>query len=215
MRAIQKQDFGEDFQFRPQTSIRTAKLADKKRMSYQAGYNTVKIEEKLSLAQKFTDDKKEAIRARYEDEMKQKMPFKPQISPLKNRQGPLTARYREEQKDYVNQWDYLYMDSHRKNKNNKRDLSTDEAAFLRQSNEYTFQPNKDKRRGSKVKPSSKEPAQGADVDSFQINVNIGGEKKVIVANINSDPKKTARQFMRQHDIDAKYLETLTDLISDQ
>ena len=117
------------------------------------------------------------------------------------------------------------MDSIRKNKNAKRDLSTDEAAYLRESEEYTFQPNKNKRRNGaplqkmKTLPASKisngSPPLGADVDNFQINVNIGGEKKVIVANVNSDPKKTARAFMREHGIDSKYHETLTDLISDQ
>jgi len=61
---------------------------------------------------------------------------------------------------------------------------------------------------------SKDPAQSALADQFQINVNIGGEKKVIVATINSDPLKTAKQFMKQHDIEHKYLETLTDLIKD-
>jgi hypothetical protein len=35
MRAIQKQDFGEQFAYKPQTSLKTAKLADKKRQSYQ------------------------------------------------------------------------------------------------------------------------------------------------------------------------------------
>jgi hypothetical protein len=52
---------------------------------------------------------------------------------MKNRQGPMTARYREEQKDFVNQWEYLHADGQKKSKNVKRDLSTDEAQYLRES----------------------------------------------------------------------------------
>jgi hypothetical protein len=132
---------------------------------------------------------------------------------MKNRQGPLTARYREQQKDYVNQWEYLYMDGQKKNKNQKRDLSTDEATFLRESNQYTFQPNKDRKKGASISPSKSPVPEGP--DAFQINVNIGGDKKVITATVNSDAKKTARKFMQQHGIDIKYHETLTDLITDQ
>ena len=143
--------------------------------------------------------------------MNLKTPFAPQISPLKNRQGPLTARYRQEQKDYVNQWEYLYMDGQKKNKNQKRDLSTDEATYLRESGQYTFQPNKGLKRGSSISPTRQVP-EGP--DAFQINVNIGGEKKVITATVTSDAKKTARIFMKMHGIDAKYHETLTDLITD-
>lgn len=112
---------------------------------------------------------------------------------MKNRNGPLTARYREEQKDYVNQWEYLHADGHKKNKNQKRDLSTDEAHFLRESDQYTFQPNKDrKKQNSSLSPSRAPGGVPEGPDSFQINVNIGGEKKVITATVTSDAKKTAK-----------------------
>jgi hypothetical protein len=72
---------------------------------------------------------------------------------MKNRQGPMTARYREEQKDFVNQWEYLHADGQKKSKNVKRDLSTDEAQYLRESGQYTFQPNKDRKKGNSISPS--------------------------------------------------------------
>ena len=71
-------------------------------------------------------------RAQYIEDAKRKTPFRPQISPLKNRTGPLTARYREEQKDFENQWEYLHADGQKKNKNQKKDLTTDEARYLRE-----------------------------------------------------------------------------------
>ena len=123
----------------------------------------------------------------------------------------MTARYRQEQAPFVNQWEYLYMDGQKKNKNQKRDLSTDEAQYLKESGQYTFQPNKDRKKGASISPSR--VPEGP--DAFQINVNIGGEKKVITATVNSDAKKTARIFMKEHGIDSKYHETLTDLITDQ
>jgi hypothetical protein len=107
------------------------------------------------------------------------------------------------------------MDGKKKNKNQKRDLSTDEANLLREPEQFTFQPNKE-RRGKPT--SSMSPVRSPGVpdgpDSFQINVNIGGDTKVITATVNSDAKKTAIQFMKKHAIDAKYLETLENLITD-
>jgi hypothetical protein len=50
---------------------------------------------------------------------------------------------------------------------------------------------------------------------FKINVNIGGEKKIIVASVHSNPSQVATQFMRKHRIEEKYHETLSELIADQ
>lgn len=47
-----------------------------------------------------------------------------------------------------------------------------------------------------------------------INVNIGGDKKTIIASLNSDPSQTAEQFMIENQIDKKFHKTLTDLIAD-
>jgi len=52
-------------------------------------------------------------------------------------------------------------------------------------------------------------------ETFQINVNIGNERKVIVANLLSDPSKTAGRFIKQHGIDAKHHQTLSNLIIQQ
>ena len=141
-------------------------------------------------------------------------PFQPKISPEKNRLGPLTARHREEQRKFPNQWEYLHNDAHAKNKNNKRDLDRDDVDFYKDPKEYTFQPNSSSpnksRPGSPTKPGS-----SPDKSVFKINVNIGGEKKIIVASVHSKPSQVASQFMRKHKIEDKYHETLTELIADQ
>lgn len=75
MRSIQKQNSGENYPYKPQTSLKSSKLADKKRMSYQI--NTNKIEERLVIAQKFNDGKKNVKKAMYLEDAKRKTPFQP------------------------------------------------------------------------------------------------------------------------------------------
>jgi len=51
-------------------------------------------------------------------------------------------------------------------------------------------------------------------EQFQINVNIGGTRKTIIASMKSDPSTTAAKFMKQNNLDDKFHKTLTDLISE-
>ena len=50
---------------------------------------------------------------------------------------------------------------------------------------------------------------------FTINVNIGGERKQITADLTSDPGKVARSFVKLNGMDNKYVEMLTEMIRDQ
>jgi len=72
---MQKQDFGEQYAYKPQTSLKTSKLAEKKRQSYQT--NTTKIEERLIIAQKYNDDKKQLKKDQYMEDRKRETPFQP------------------------------------------------------------------------------------------------------------------------------------------
>jgi len=50
---------------------------------------------------------------------------------------------------------------------------------------------------------------------FTINVNIGGERKKITANLTSDPGEVARTFVEDNEMDSKYVQMLTEMIRDQ
>lgn len=50
--------------------------------------------------------------------------------------------------------------------------------------------------------------------TFQISVNIGGSKKQIQANVDADPGDIARRFINEHGIDAKFQDTLEQMIAD-
>ena len=52
-------------------------------------------------------------------------------------------------------------------------------------------------------------------DTFKIFVNIGGDRKVIKAEVDGDPEQIAKQFMKENQVDEKYLDTLVGLIIDQ
>ena len=54
-----------------------------------------------------------------------------------------------------------------------------------------------------------------DNQTFQISVNIGGAQKQIQARVDAKPKEIAQRFIKEHDVDQKYLQTLTQLIKDQ
>lgn len=115
---------------------------------------------------------------------------------------------------FENKWEFLHADSVRKTKNQRTDLSTDEVEFMRQPHEFTFQPNKDKSgantRGNyeTMKTDSSSPRRPQKPGSpqrgdsplaneqFQINVNIGGTRKTIIASMKSDPASTAQKFMK-------------------
>ena len=59
-------------------------------------------------------------------------------------EGPLTARHREKESMFENKWEFLHADSVRKTKTSKNDLTTDEVEFMKERDEYTFQPNQKK-----------------------------------------------------------------------
>ena len=78
---------------------------------------------------------KERLRAEHDQDRTQSDTFHPAITPRKE------YRKRESAAAFANQWDYLYEDSHQKNKNLKRDVTGDERAYASAQGEFTFQPN--------------------------------------------------------------------------
>ena len=46
-------------------------------------------------------------------------------------------------------------------------------------------------------------------------MNIGGSKKKIEAHIDSKPDEIAQRFINEHEVDQKYLQTLSTLIQEQ
>lgn len=130
---------------------------------------------------------------------------------------------------FENKWEFLHADSVRKTKTAKNDLSRDEVELMRQPHEYTFHPNKEKmggrnyetaktdtsspkrKKGSPTRKSNNSPSN----EQFQINVNIGGTTKTIIASMQSDPSTTAAKFMRQNNLDDKFHKRLTDMIAEQ
>ena len=74
-----------------------------------------------------------------------KMPFQPNVGRAKD--GPLTARHREQESMFENKWEFLHADSVRKTKAGKQDITQDEIEMQRAPNEYTFRPNRNRREG--------------------------------------------------------------------
>lgn len=152
--------------------------------------------------------------------------------------GSLTQRHRELKSQFKDKWDYLHSDYSKKSKRNKRDLATDEVEYGRGKDQFTFHP--DTRKPSSVSPTRRINVKDNQIkripsprkkfsipggsgvrnslsknnEQFMINVNIGGDKKTIIASLNSDPSHTAEQFMSENQIDKKFHKTLTDLIAD-
>lgn len=54
-----------------------------------------------------------------------------------------------------------------------------------------------------------------DIEQFEMNVNIGGQRMTLHADLNTDPSIAARKFMRANNLDDKFLGTLVEVISDQ
>ena len=48
-----------------------------------------------------------------------------------------------------------------------------------------------------------------------MNVNIGGQRMTLHADLNTAPSIAARKFMRANNLDDKFLATLVEVISDQ
>lgn len=191
------------------------------------GFSPLRVEQRLVLQKNEYLTRQQQRMAANEEHIQKQTPFQPNAG-KKKAQGPLTARHREQESLFDNKWEFLHADSVRKTKTNKNDLSTDEVEFMRQPHEFTFQPNKDKggnRNYETMKTDSSSPrrynrdspnrGQPNPNEQFQINVNIGGTRKTIIASMKSDPASTAAKFMKQNNLDDKFHKTLTDLISDQ
>lgn len=158
---------------------------------------------------------KEQLQRQEEERIRQELTLKPQVS----RTSKMLAEQKKDPK-YENQWDYLYGDSIKKNKNLKEDKRTDEHEYLKDPDAYTFHPNPEKldHKSRPPKPeelstnlrskargsiSGQSPgAAGAEV--FQINVNIKGQKRIITADTNSDPQETAQSFIDKYNINQNY-----------
>jgi hypothetical protein len=54
-----------------------------------------------------------------------------------------------------------------------------------------------------------------DIEQFEMNVNIGGQRMTLHADLNTDPSIAAQKFMRANNLDDKFLATLVEVISDQ
>lgn len=54
----------------------------------------------------------------------------------------------------ISKWDILYMEGEKTNKNIKKDLRDDEVALMRNSHEYTFQPNTERQESPSMIRSS-------------------------------------------------------------
>jgi len=158
------------------------------------------------------------LRRAEEMKLRQQTPFHPQGAPQHK-----PRRYAEVENQFPDKWEYLHNDAAHKSKTFKRDIDKEEKELLKENEQYTFQPNKNGKAKSPRKGERSfadfSPRRDLDIDmlneSFQINVNIGSERKVIVANLGSDPAKTAGLFIKQHGIDPKHHQTLTNLIIQQ
>ena len=159
--------------------------------------------------------------AQHEELIQQQTPFQPnKDKPTK--EGPLTARHREQERMYGNKWDFLHADSMRKTKQNKNDLTKDEIDYDREKDEYTFHPNKagginpESQRTNSSSPNRKNgrgsPIRG---EPFEMNVNIGGQRLSLKTDTAADPHVAARKFMKANNLEDKFLNTLVEIISDQ
>jgi hypothetical protein len=52
-------------------------------------------------------------------------------------------------------------------------------------------------------------------EPFEMNVNIGGQRMTLQADVMTDPVIAAKKFMHANNLDDKFLNTLVEVISDQ
>jgi len=97
-----------------------------------------KIEDRLVIQKADAEREKERLRLEENGKRTAAATFHPSITPRKE------YVKRESAAGFANQWDYLYEDSHQKNKNLKRDVTGDERTYASARGEFTFQPNPDK-----------------------------------------------------------------------
>jgi len=194
------------------------------------GFSPLRVEQRLAMQKTEYLTRQQQRMAENDEVIMRQTPFQPNKDKRKNN-GNFTARHREQESMFENKWEFLHADSVRKTKVSKNDLSRDDVDYMRQPHEFTFQPNKDKtsaRNYETMKTDSSSPTrynkkQGSSPtakeslanEQFQINVNIGGTRKTIIASMKSDPSSTAAKFMKQNNLDDKFHKTLTDLISEQ
>lgn len=58
------------------------------------------------------------------------------------------------------------------------------------------------------------PGIGPNNEPFEMNVNIGGQRMTLHADLNTDPGVAAKNFMRANNLEDKFLPTLVNVISD-
>jgi len=92
----------------------------------------------------------------------------------------------------------LHKDSIQKNKNIKKDLTTDEILLLRDPEKFTFKPYIPDRANGTLRSRTVEAKR------IKINVNIEGEKRLIEAYVDQDPQIVAKKFILKSGIDPKY-----------
>mmetsp|Transcript_5313 Transcript_5313/g.8950 ORF Transcript_5313/g.8950 Transcript_5313/m.8950 type:complete len:136 (+) Transcript_5313:1628-2035(+) len=109
--------------------------------------------ERLAIQKMQSEQKKVQMREDRDLQESLLSPFKPQISPLKNRLGPLTARHREKQSKFPNQWEFLHVDGLKKSKTFKTDKTLDDVLLEREQQEYTFKPDTSKKGAASLSPT--------------------------------------------------------------
>lgn len=150
-RSMQKHGLGKELKFRPELPKKTTALALHKRQSLQVTHNLpAGLYDRLAIESLALQVRKSELQQRRDVEKNLETPFQPQISPLKNRQGPLTARYRELQSRYHSHWDFLHSEGQHRSKTQRRDKTKDEVDLERERAEFTFRPN---RKQSSMSPS--------------------------------------------------------------
>lgn len=197
------------------------------------GYSPLRVEQRLAMQQTEYLNRQQQRLNESEIRLQQETPFQPNRDRKKN-DGPLTARHREQESLFENKWEFLHADSVRKTKQNKNDLSKDDVDFIRERDQYTFHPNRQgntsgrnmesvktdtsspTRFPKKISPTRKVPGgKAAKNEPFEMNVNIGGQRMTLHADLHSDPTVAAKNFMRANNLEDKFLSTLVNVISDQ
>jgi len=135
MRSIQKQKFGESYQFKPTTTRNTQRIAEQIRMSQRY---PDRVEDRLMYNEMQREQDLEALRLQEEMKMKQQTPF----HPISRSPTHKPRRYTELEGQYQDKWEYLHNDAYHKSKTFKRDIDKEEADILKEQDQYTFQPNK-------------------------------------------------------------------------
>lgn len=117
LRAYQKQNYGEQYRFQPQTLRKSNQIFDASRGSIRGpqGYSPLRVEQRLALQQTQYLNRHQQRLAEQDESISRMTPFQPNRD-KKRMEGPLTARHREQESLFGNKWDFLHADSVRKTK---------------------------------------------------------------------------------------------------